>query len=248
MKIGLLIAAAVAACGYCAAANAEDTGSIDGLLSAGYSYTDFNGTNIDSYDIGGTAKYGFGNAYNIQGNFAYNHTELAGVNFNQYGGGGAVFWRDQTYAAGAFGQYSHIDIVGASANYGTYGLVGEWYGDSLTVRTHIAGLSADGGDGAFGGGGVAWYVMPDLSLNADGSFNNLATLHWGEFKFGAEYLVSHEVPISIGASWVHTMYTSGPNTDGVMVSLTWHIGDRGSLIDLDRSGPLRIEQPALLPF
>jgi hypothetical protein len=243
-----ILFATAAVCSLCLPACAGDAANVDGLLSGGYTYTDFSGTNVDTYNVGGIAKFRFESAINVQGSFDYTHIDVPGASADNYAGGGAVFWRDDTYALGAFGQYNHAEIIGFGTNFETFGLVGEQYGANWTLRTHIAGLTADGANGAYGGGGVVFYAMPDLSLNVDGSFNNFGPLHWGDVTIGAEYLFSHEVPISIGAGYIHTMYTRGPNTDALTVRLTWHIGDGGSLIDVDRSGPMRINQPNMLPF
>ena len=97
--------------------------------------------------------------------------------------------------------------------------------------------------------GVSYYMIPDFALSLDGSYNNIDTLHWYNLKVGGENLLSHEYPVTIGASYIYTKYTVlSPTSNGVMVRLTWHIGDSGSLVDLDRSGPLKTPRMDFLPL
>jgi hypothetical protein len=249
MKLGFLMLGA--ACALCTAAGAVTTGNLDGMVSTGYTYTSLDSVNLNTFDIGGVAKYHFdGSGFNIQGAFNYATMNVEHVNLNNYVVGGALFYRDAVGAIGAFGEYNRYDVGGTGIDFETYGLAGEWYATpNVTARAYFAGLSADGGSGAYGGGGASYYVIPDLSLNLDGSYNNIDSLHWYSFKAGAEYLLSHEYPITLGVSYIYTKYTGlDPTSNGVMVRLTWRIGDSGSLVDLDRSGPLKTPRMDFLPI
>ena len=247
MKLGFLMLGA--ACALCTAAGAA--GNFDGTVSTGYTYTSIDSANINTFDIGGVAKYRFDDSgFNVQGNFNYSTLNVEHINLNSYMAGGSVFYRDAKGALGAFGEYNRYEEGGLSTDFETYGLTGEWYATSdITARAYFAGLSADDGSGAYGGGGASYYVIPDLSLNLDGSYNNISDLHWFDIKVGGEYLLSHEYPITLGLSYIYSKYTGlSPNANAVMVRLTWRIGDSGSLVDLDRSGPLKIAQLDFMPL
>jgi hypothetical protein len=240
-----------AACVLCTEAGAVTTGNLDGIVSAGYTYTSISSIDFNTYDIGGVAKYRFNDSgFNLQGAFNYSNIDIEGLSINDYKGGGALFYRNDMGALGAFGEYNRYEAYGSGIDFYTYGLAAEWFATAkITARAHFAGLSFEDASGAYGGVGASYYVIPDLSLNLDGSYNNIADMHWYDVKVGAEYLISQQYPVSLGVSYVYTKYTGlSSNSNGVMVRLSWHMGDSGSLVDLDRSGPLNTQQPNFLPI
>lgn len=249
-KMFLLGAAAIVA----TSANATDWTGFSGTITEGYDYSDVKGISNNTYGVGGAVNYAIPDTHlNVQGLVGYSENRSRDAALDTWTSGGAVTWRDANYAVGFAGSYNSSRLLGHSASYGNYGLVGEYYATpDLTVRLRGGGISggfgALNGDGGYYGGGATYYVTPRLSVTADGSYATLSGLHWSSFEVGPDYLPFEGVPLSLGAAYTHDTYNSygrSLNSDGVMVRLSWHLGDGTSLVDFDRNGPLNLHNPQL---
>ncbi len=235
-------------------ANATDWTGFSGALTGGYDYSDVKGVGNNAYTFGGQANYAVPDSHlNVQGLVSYSELRSQRVPLDTWTSGGAITWRNDAYAFGVNGNYQTERAVGNNINYGTYGVFGEWYPVAdLTLRARGGGIS--GGfaqfnkDGGYYGVGANYYVLPQLALKTDFSYTTLGSLHWTDFEIGPEYMPLEGVPVSLAADYTHedVGYVGTPtHSDGVMVRLTWHLGDGNSLAAFDRSGPLDARTVAL---
>ncbi len=254
-KLFLMGAAAVLATG----ANATDWTGFSGTVTGGYNYSDVRGVASNAFDFGGAANYAIPDSHlNVQGLVDYSESKTRSTPADTWTSGGAVTWRDPDFAAGFSGDYSTANLYRQNLDYGSYGVFGEWYGldrlgfNPITLRLRgggisgtVAGLDRDGG---YYGGGATYYVLPQLSLTADASYNTVSSLHWSNFEIGAEVLPFETLPVSISTSYVHDNirnFGQSAHSDGLMVRLALHLGDGNSLVDFDRNGPLNAHTPNL---
>lgn len=236
-----------AAIAFLGAAGAATPSGLTGAVTGGYGLIDAMGLSINSYDASGTANYAFDDVpINVQGFAGYNRFEFEGSGIDTWTAGGAVSWRDAKGAIGFFGSYNSLQMTGSDFTYYDYGLFSEWYPRyDLTLRLRGGAFSGEGASGAYGAGGGTYYLTPDLSLSVNGSYNNFGPEHWFEFDAGAEYLVFRDLPLSLGVGYSYTDYTGPGDMSALMVRLTYRLGETGSLVDLDRSGPLDLYLPRL---
>ncbi|GAA0584044.1 outer membrane beta-barrel protein [Rhizomicrobium electricum] len=228
-------------------ANATDWSGFSGTLTGGYDYSDVRGTGYDAYNFGGQANYAIpGTKLNVQGLVDYSEVRSQHTPRDTWTSGGALTWRDRNFALGANGDYHAQQVLGTGSNYGTYGVFGEWYAaDNLTVRVRGGGISGgyDGfsKDGGYLGAGVNYYILPQLAAKADLSYATLGGLHWTNVEIGPEYMPFAEVPVSLSAAYTYNntnYYGRRYYSNGLMVRLTWHLGEGNSLVEYDRNGPL----------
>lgn len=247
-KLFLMGAAAVLA----TSANATDWTGFSGTVTGGYNYSDVKGVADNAYNFGGAANYAIPDSHlNVQGSVDYSENKALHVPADTWSSGGAITWRDKDMVVGVNGDYNTTNLYRQNLDYGTYGVFGEWYGldrlgfNPITLRLRGGGISGTFAgldrDGGYYGGGATYYVLPQLSLTTDASYNTLSTLHWNTFEIGATYLPVETLPVSISTSYTHNdvrNYGQSVHGDGLMVRLAWHLGDSHSLVDFDRTGPL----------
>jgi hypothetical protein len=236
-------------------ANATDWSGFSGTLTGGYDYSDVKGVGNNAYNFGGQANYAVPNMdMNLQGAVNYSELRSQHVTLNGWTSGGAVTTRAAEYAIGFAGNYNTLSTRGVSSNYGTYGTFGEWYPmQALTLRARAGGI--DGGfgpvskNGGYYGFGANYYVLPELAVKGDFSYATLGALHWTDVEVGPEVMPVASVPVSLSAAYTYENvgYFGAPShSDGVMVRLTWHLGEGNSLAEHDRKGPLDA-RTAVLP-
>lgn len=252
MKTKLVLVAAAAL--LCGTANAGSLEGFTGTLGAGYNYSDFSGTSLDTYDIGGSVNYLFDKSgISAQGGFGYTETQVEGGSFHTWIGNGGLFWRGTELALGMYGSYNRMSVGGYSGEYQTYGLLGEYYvSPVVTLRLRGGGMTAEASDtnGGYLGGGLSWYILPELALNLDVSHNSISSLHWTTVSTGVEYLPFAEIPVTLGLSYEYANWMAGSgraDSNGLMIRLTYHLGEGSSLVDLDRSGPFKLFNVNILP-
>lgn len=247
MRFTMLLLGAAAA--VATSANATDWSGFSGTVTGGYNYSDVRGVANNAFDFGGAANYAIPDTHlNVQGFADYSETKSQTVPVDTWSSGGAVSWRDHDYAVGFNGDYNSSRLLGQSASYGNYGLFGEWYAtNEFTVRLRGGGISGDfaklHGDGGYFGGGASLYVLPQLALTADASYNTVSNLHWSTFEIGPEYMPLPDVPLSISAAYTHDQIgyaQQSLHSDGIMVRLAFHLGQGNSLAEFDRNGPLSV--------
>jgi hypothetical protein len=228
-------------------ANATDWSGFSGTLTGGYDYSDVKGVGNNAYNFGGQANYAVPNMdLNVQGLVNYSELRSQHVPLDSWTSGGAVTTRGSEYAIGIGGDYHTLNTRGASSDYGTYGIFAEWYPmQELTLRARGGGINGGFGpvskNGGYFGVGANYYVMPELAFKTDFTYASLGALHWTNFEIGPEVMPFASVPVSLSAAYTHENvgYFGQPtHSDGLMVRLTWHLGDGNSLAEFDRKGPL----------
>lgn len=228
-------------------ANATDWSGFSGTLTGGYDYSEVRHVANNGYSFDGQANYAIPTTkLNVQGLINYSETLADHVSRDTWTSGGALTWRDRNFALGANGNYNSQHVLGGASDYGTYGVFGEWYAaDNLTVRVRGGGISGgyDGfhKDGGYYGAGANFYVLPQLAAKADLSYATLGGLHWTDFEIGPQYMPFDNIPVSVSAAYTYnnTNYLGRHYySNGLMVRLTWHLGEGNSLVDFDRNGPL----------
>jgi hypothetical protein len=194
-----------------------------GMITLGYSFTDFdlqNGsnsdTNINTFIGSGAVMYNLEGNWFAQADFAFaSHSPdiNAGpinLSLDTWNAGGTVFWRDP--GVGMFGvdlAYQSADI-GISGDGYRAGVRGEWYpNDRWTVSGAIGWEQLDFNlatvDGVYANAAVKFYFTDKLSasLNANYFEGNVDLVNFNsqQWSVGAEgeYLISRDTPVSIYA-------------------------------------------------
>lgn len=239
-----------------ASAGAQEWNGISGKLTGGYDYAGTKGVDISAFNVGGTVNYRLpGTDIAVQGLADYSESKTFSTPIDTWTTGGAVTVRQPLFALGFAGDYKSSRLLGADYNYGSYGLIGEYYPtNDITLRAHGGGFSGgfNGFDkvGGYYGGGASYYVTPNLSLKADADYASVSNLRWTNFSAGVEILPLETLPVSLSTVYTHgNVNAAGFSTysDGLMVRLSWHFGDGNSLVGFDRNGPLNTYTPKL-PF
>lgn len=253
LRIALLSAALM-----CGAANAASLDGFTGLLTGSYSYANPKKADMDTYGFGGVLGYALpsSNIF-VQGGFDYADLAAKDASAITWSGKGAVAWRTHDYVLAAFGSYANLNS-GTTSNigYGSYGALGEWYPTAdISLRVRGGGITADiknyDGNGGFVGAGASYYVLPQLSLNLDTTYSNVSLMHTTNVSLGAEYLPMAEYPVSLALSYEYNDYNvshASIISNGLMLRLAYHFGTGSSLVEFDRSGPLNLHIPAVLPL
>lgn len=237
-----------------ASANAADLSGLSAKVSGGYNYSGTKDISSNAFDFGGAVNYALPDTrLNVQGLVDYSESKTLKTPVDTWTSGGALTWREPAFAFGVAGDYKSSRLIGADFNSGSYGVVGEFYlAQDITLRLNGGGLSGSFAgvykDGGYYGGGASYYVLPNLSLNVHGDYASVSALRWTNFEAGVEYLPCDTLPVSIS-----TAYTQGninaagfsAHSDGLMVRLSYHLGEGNSLVGFDRSGPLNTYTPSL---
>ncbi len=171
----------------------------------------------------------------------------------QIGGGGAkafsggsgtlwlgdadLFWRDSKGVVGASVSHGSIAVAGLNPSLTAYGGFAEWFAsDRFTMRLKGGGFSGDA-SGYYGGAGAEFYIHPFAGLFAEGDYVHMTGLSTWTGGGGVEFMLSSSVPLSIRAG---SSYTTAPgaHSTAFFVGLKYRFGLGGTLIDMDRSGPV----------
>jgi len=226
-----------------------------GTLSGGYSYAaaDCSGCgHSDNWGFSGQGTFGFG-ANDLAGeiNGGYTNTSFSGGggSLDTWGVGGALFWSPDMGRLGISGGWSRASISGFHADVYTYGGFGEYFAsDQFTLGGGLGGANVDfgGGGGSVSAfilhGGVTGYVIPDFAITGTVSYADFNQGIGGVtgLSIGAEWLISEDVPISIGGGYTRLMMPSGvPDSNGFSVVLKFYVGGPPmTLVGHHRTGSL----------
>jgi hypothetical protein len=230
-----------------AAMQAAPAMTYSGSLNGSYTTQDFKKYAYDTGNLNAAVLATFDDlGLNAQVGGGYTRDAFNSVKLNTWNFNGDVFWRNDMGMIGASFDFKVLDIAHESSTYRykIYSLFGEWYAmDALTLR--VRGGGANGENKMTGGyvtAGAEYYATPDFGMIGDFSYDNFSTIHWKTLNLGAEYLVSHEYPLSISAMYTYTKYVEGSDlsSSGVMFRLNYRFGLNGSLVQLDRHGPVPV--------
>jgi hypothetical protein len=240
-----------------------------GMISLGYSFTDFDFQNgIDSIDVNtfigsGSIMYNLEGNYFAQADFSFaSHSpdiDNSPINFSldTWNAGGTVFWRDPSVGMlGVDVAYQSAD-VGISGDGYRVGARGEWYpNDRWTVAGAIGWEQLDFNlaevDGIYANASVKYYFSERFSvaLNANYFEADVDTISFdsSQWSVGAEgeYLVSRETPLSVygGVRFGEFDIDNNPGDDPqqwtAYVGLKFRFGNEGApLVGQDREGALQ---------
>ena len=183
-----------------------------------------------------------GGGFNIQGDAGYHHLDASGFNLNAWTIGGSAFWRGTGGDIGLSVLHANFSPnPGSDTSATSYGAFGEWFaGDRFTI-------SAKGGwfngshslDGNYFGGGLKFYVIPDLSLA--GNVQRINFSHGGghvtDWGGRAEWQFSDSTPLSVYAAYTNSNFSGISNSLSTWTfGVTWRFGEQGTtLVNADRT-------------
>lgn len=210
-----------------------------GTLEGGYSYAKTEGESANAYNGSAAALASFG-SINVQLNAGIDRVAAFGDHGTGWDGVLTGFWRDAkgiagvslSYGAPQWADVSHVEGAGA---------FGEWYfWPELTLRAKGGWTQmlayGEKHAGGFAGVGAEYYFIPDLGFNAQGEYTSIKGANIRSATFGAEYLFSRELPLSMIVSYDYQKLSLFSNS-AYMVRLKYRFGASGALVELDRSGP-----------
>jgi len=194
-----------------------------GMITLGYSYTDFdlqNGpnskVNVDTFIGSGAVVYNVEGNYYLQGDFAFashspDNSKTLGFNvsLDTWTAGGTFFWRDPSVGMlGVDVGYQSADI-GLSGDGFRVGARGEYYfGDRWTVGAAAGWEQVDFHsltriDGWYANAQVKYYWNDRTSFSLNGNYYtanvNAISINARQWSVGleGEYLVSRDTPVSV---------------------------------------------------
>jgi hypothetical protein len=223
----------VLALGVAASPAMAANGFIGGSYASGDNHTG------DIWGANGALEGMFSDSWGIEGDASYHSgsgTDLTTV-------GGNVFWDDPEFKLDANVTYHDASAsfggFGGSADIVSYGGGAEFFaGDSLTLAARGGGFSGSHLSGGYVGGDVQWYLMPDLSLNGQVDYVDIASGITSE-TLKAEWLVSESTPISVYGGYQHVDVTGG-DANVWFIGLNLYVNGNGAdtLVDRQRTGAL----------
>lgn len=246
-KLSAAAGAAVLVLAAWQGAAAQGIPSLRGALDVEYNNLDSSGGGTASLWSGsGAIVAGLGNSgINLQGNVRYHNLDGSGggTSQNTWHLGGVVFWRGRLGAFGAAVDHGMISN-GSSTNFTSYGLAGEANLLDNLVLVGKGGLfrGSSSTKGSYYGGGVRFYPLPNLSttLRADRTHFNGSGDHT-DYSVMAEYLLGWFVPVSLYGGYTYSDTTGASGHENIFtLGIRFYLGDdSGSLVEHDRTGPLR---------
>ncbi len=244
MRTMLLVAASVAAISALAATSAQAAPVVmTGDIDASYGNTSYHGVNFNDWGINGDVVAPIGSMWAVQGNLGYNSLERSNFNENTTYGVASGFAALNQGRAGASVGYGQLSVPGSHVDVTTYGVFGDWYVNKfVTLSARGGGLSTSGGGSTgsndYVGGQVVGYALPDLALTGTVDSFKVQDVTQTQYSVGGEWLVSHQVPVSVSVAYTGTNLKAGGTTVNLntyTAGLHLYFGG-GSLRDHQRSG------------
>jgi hypothetical protein len=227
-----------------------------GTVGGGYTYSsaDCSGCSghSDNWGFSGQGAFGLGAndlAAEIDAGYTNSSFSGGGGSVDTWGAGGALFWSPDMGRLGISGSWARVSVSGFHADAYTYGGFGEFFAsDFFTVGGGLGGATVDLGSGlgsvsAFTlNGGATGYPMPNLAITGAVTYANFNQGIGGvtALSIGAEWLISEDVPVSIGGGYTRVMTPSGlPDSNAFSVVAKFYFGGPPmSLIGHHRNGSL----------
>lgn len=227
-----------------AAGPALAAGDFSGTLTGNYVnadiHTPYGSVSGDGWGGLGEIQLGLGDTgVHAQADASYNALSFSGVDINVSTFDGSVFMPFDSGRAGATVGYTSLggDASGNQTNYGAFGEF--WLGDNATLGAKVGGVSGNGSSAVYGGGEIIFYPMPDLALN--GEISSIGNGGENDYTASAEYLVSEDVPVSVGGGYTYVdLGSGGGHADVWFAKATFYFGDAASktLVEHHRNGNL----------
>jgi hypothetical protein len=241
MRIAGLFATTAVAALSATAALAQGVPTLRGSIHTEYNRLDYEGAGgTDMWGVGGDIVAELAMGLAVQGNVAYRQTQLTGDDAKTWHYGGTVFWHAPFGKIGATVEQISTDD-GSSADFTSYGAVGEFYAaDTIAVLARGGWFNGTGAlDGAYYGAGLRFYPMPNLAATA--------RVDRVEFDLGGEYtdysvvgefLVGWFTPVSVYGGYTYSDIPGDTHVNRWTAGLKFYFGE-GTLIEQDRAGAIR---------
>ena len=204
-----------------------------GSAGIGYGYTDIEGLDVDSATLDGVAAFKVAPEWTVTvaGDVTYSDTD-----FGDDTTGAVSAHLTKSFAndirAGGFVKMSDI---GGEDVFTVGGEVQKHYAKT-TLTGEVAYTDLNSNDVWSMGGDVAYYINPDLRLNAGASYASIDTgygdLDAWVYGAGAEYKFANS-PFSVSATYTHSD-VEGIDADAIMIGARYNFG--GTLQALDHAG------------
>lgn len=226
-----------------------------GTLTGQYSHIgleDFPDANV--WGLNAAGEVGLGNGVHAELSGGYNHLTVNHGHANTWNIGGALFWQGDQGRLGANVNYTNLDVSGYNFHTTNFGGFGEYYADDMfTFSLKAGGFSGDV-DGAYVGGGVTGYVLPNFAASLNVNYTHIN--NWTDetdVSLGGEYLFSEEIPVSGFVGYTYSSLSNGGgNAKTVFVGLRLYTNSTGTtLVQRHRNGttgPLTSFGPVGLNF
>jgi len=226
-----------------------------GTVDGGYSYVDANGGggHANDWNINGAVVVPVTPNLAVQANGGYNYLQGSGDHQDAGNGVASLIYNDHWGRVGASVGYAQLTEDGLRADATNYGVFGDWYADDrITLSARGGGLSGSlHGFGAranysgayYVGGQAVAYALPDLGFTGTIDYVNLGSrginFRTTDYGVGVEYLLSKDVPVSVGAGYTYTdenFAGDSFNTNTFSLRVKYYFGAHGSLVDHQRTG------------
>ncbi|WP_026618974.1 opacity protein-like surface antigen [Ensifer sp. WSM1721] len=159
----------------------QSSGGVAGYIEGSYgAAVDAPGDiDTDSWELRGAVNFDAGSGMNLQVDLGYTRASYDDLDTNSYDGALHGYYRDNTYAAGAFLQAARLD-PGIDTHVNDYlgGLEGAYFLDTWTLhgalgygQTRMEGIDADHYMGALG---ARIYATDNIRFDIDGSLNRIS--------------------------------------------------------------------------
>jgi hypothetical protein len=251
MRQNLLLGAAALA--FSVVLSAPCLASVSGTLSGSYA-DDTDGSSGNLWNVNGSLTGTMDGGWGLEATGGYHNLNLgSGLgNLDIWNVGGSLFWAGMQGRIAATVNYYSTSKFGADLNVTNYGAGGEFYaapnltfavkGGGNTISASGFGLSGSD-SGAYVGGMLQWYVVPDFGLSGAVDYVDIAGFHTTSETAKAEWLFSESTPVSIYGGYQHVDENAfGLNGNGnfFFVGLKFYFNGTGgsSLVDRQRSGSL----------
>jgi hypothetical protein len=222
-------------------ASAQITPAFSGAVFGQYANGSGGGDDIDVWSGGGSIAAGITNGINVQGDVSFSSADFGGSdNLDIWNFGGSLFYRAPQFVIGANVANSSFELDPLDYDITNYGGFGEFYaGDMVTLFANGGWLDGDfDQDGSYIGGGIRVYPMPNLGLTGSISHNTSDGGDGTQYGVRGEFMFSEMVPVSVYGGYDRAD-GDGADTDIWTIGVRWQFGTGGTLVQRDRTGPIR---------
>lgn len=207
-----------------------------GHVDLGYTSTDTDAGDIDTWTLGGAyASGGQGSlGWQIDGVIG-NHEYDAGGDVDTYNLGGHLFTRNDSHLIGGFVNFGNADFGAGDYDYWTVGAEGAIYLQRTTFNGVLSYSDSEDLDNTVTALdlGVTHFISDNFSVGAGAGFGEFdAGSDFNSFGINAEYGFG-SMPISVFGGWTTTDF-DGFEADALTIGARYSFG--GSLFDRDRNG------------
>jgi hypothetical protein len=203
-----------------------------GTLSGDYANSDYSGGGGDSdtwgFNAAGAFGLGFNNQIGAEINGGYHNVSFNGPDADIWNIGGSIYWAPAFGRLGPSITYTSLDFGGGfGAHATTYGVFGEFFvSPYITLGIKGGGMDSGGSgfagnddSGAYVGGALTGYVVPNLAINGAIDYLDFDFGHLTSYGVSAEYLFSQMLPVSVFGG-----YTRSDLSNNLGDVDTWFIG------------------------